>query len=255
MASGFGKGFFKDDLRLSDGFNSGFYKPTSVITNGLVLHYDISSIASYPGNGTTVVDLQGNSNATLVGGPTYSDGYLTFDGTNDYLLTSTSLAAKVTTDITTISMWAYPMDNGVLLTELGQATINTGWHDAQIERVSGTMKFGTWSGAFVGGSITSITSTIATSTNAWYNFTMVHDGSTLTAYVNGASAGTVTYSRSNPVENGNGLHYAIGAIDGTNMGDGTYANMRLGQFLVYNVALSADEILQNYTATKGRYGL
>ena len=251
--TGFNQAF---SFSLSGGFGNGFSYPTAkLVETNLVLRYDIANSNCYPGSGNTVTDLQGNSNATLVGGPTYSDGYLTFDGTNDYLLTSTSLASKVTTDVTTISMWAYPMDNGVLLTELGQATINTGWHNAQIERVSGTMKFGTWSGAFVGGSITSITSTIATSTNAWYNFTMVYDGSTLTAYVNGASAGTVTYSRSNPVENGNGLHYAIGAIDGTNMGDGTYANMRLGQFLVYNVALSAGEILQNYTATKGRYGL
>lgn len=256
MPSGFGQGFLSNSLGLGGGFNFGFYTPPATtngvaVTTGLVLYYDIDNATSYPGSGTTVTDLQGNSNAALVNGPTYTDGYLAFDGVNDYLMTSTSLASKVTTDITSISMWAYPMDNGVLLSERGEASLASGWHDSQMEMVGGTMKFGMWNGS----GISTITSTIATPLNAWYNFTIVYDGTKLIAYVNGSSAGTVTFARQNPIEGGAGIHYAIAGEDSTDMGDGGYANMRLGQFLVYNTALTADEVLQNYNAAKRRYGL
>lgn len=253
MPSGFGQGFRTGGLG-SSGFGAGFSTPAaSVVATDLVLQYDIGNLASYPGSGATVTDLAGNSNATLYNGPTYASGYLTFDGTNQTLITNTSLASKVTTDITSISMWAYPMDNGVLLSEVGSNALPNaaGWHDTQMEMVAGTMKFGMWAGVGIG----SITSTVATPLNNWYHFTIVYDGATLRAYVNGAAAGTNTFARMNPIEGGAGIYYAIAATDITNMGDGSYANMRLGQFLVYNTALSADQVLQNFNATRSTYGV
>lgn len=147
----------------------------------------------------------------------------------------------------------YPMDNGVLLSEIGTSALPNaaGWQDAQMEMVAGTMKFGMWDGA----AISSITSMIATPLNNWYNFTIVYDGTTLRAYVNGVAAGTNTFARMNPTEGGAGIHYAIAATDITNMGDGSYANMRLGQFLVYSTALSADQVLQNFNATRSTYSV
>jgi hypothetical protein len=249
ISSGFGGGF-SSNLG-GDGFGSGFGGPR--VSYLPVLHYDIGNLASYPGSGATVTDLMGNSNATLYNGPTYSSGYLVFDGTNDALITNTSLASKVTSDITSISMWAYPMDNGVLLSEVGSNALPNaaGWHNATMEMVAGTMKFGMWNG----GSINSITSTIATPLNNWYHFTIVYDGTTLRGYVNGAAAGTNTFSRTNPIEGGAGIHYAIAAADITNMGDGTYASMRLGQFQVYNMALGAAQVAQNFNASRATYGI
>lgn len=238
---------------LSSGYGIGFSNIIfPVIQDGLVLHYDISNLDSYQGSGVTVTDLKGNSNATLHNVPTFSDGYLQFDGINQHLVTNTSLAPKVPGDITSISLWAYPMDNGVILAELGSTTINDGWHDSQIEMVGGTTKFRFWDGTFGGGSVTS---NIATPLNYWYNFAMVYDGTTLFAYVNGQSAGSSTFSRQNPVENGQGLHYTIAGNDATNLGDGTYANVRLGQFLVYSRALTATEVQQNFNTSKKQYSL
>ena len=251
--SGFGFNF-SNNLGGANGFNQGFYSlKSNIITTGLVLHYDIGNTSSYPGSGATVVDLAENSNATLYNGPTYSNGYITFDGSNDTLITNTSLASKVTTDITSIMMWAYPMDNGILLSEIGSSALPNaaGWHDSQMEMVAGTMKFGMWDGD----SIASVTSTVATPLNAWYHFAIVYDGTKLNAYVNGTTAGSVTFSRQNPIEEGNGLFYAIAATDITNMGDGSYANMRLGQFMVYSTALTATEVEQNFKAGRKIYGL
>lgn len=250
--NGFGNGFSVGNLGV-DGFGSGFYTPSGLVTDGLVLHYDIGNPTSYSGAGATVNDLIGNSAASLLNSPTYTSGYLTFNGTNQALTTSTSLASKVTTDVTSISMWAYPMDNGVLLSEVGSAGLPNaaGWHETQMEMVAGTMKFGMWNGI----AIATITSSVATPLNAWYHFAIVYDGIKLDAYVNGAAAGSVTFARQNPVEVGNGLFYAIGATDITNMGDGTYANMRLGQFLVYNVALTSADVQRNYNFGARTYGV
>jgi hypothetical protein len=247
--SGFGSNFSKV-LGGSSGFGTGFYSPRATITtNGLVLQYDIGNASSYSGSGSVVTDLIGNSHATLNNSPAYSSGYLEFDGSTQYLMTNTSLASKVTTDITSISMWAYPMDNGVLLSERGEASLASGWHESQMEMIGGTIKFGMWNGT----GISSFSSTIATPLNNWYNFVMVYDGTKLTAYVNAAACGSATFSRLNPIEGGTGIHYAIAGPDSTNMGDGSYANMRLGQFLVYNAALSESDILNNFIATRRAY--
>lgn len=250
---GFGYGFSRD-LLSNSGFEIGFNPPAAAfISSGLVLQYDIGRVSSYPGSGNTVTDIVGNSNATLANSPTYSSGYLTFNGSNQSLITSTSLGLKVTTDITTVMMWAYPMDNGVLLSEVGSANLPNaaGWHETQMEMVGGSMKFGMWNGL----GISSVTSTIATPLNNWYHFAIVYDGTKLNSYVNGAAAGSVTFARLNPIEGGAGLHYAIAATDGTNMGDGSYANMRLGQFLVYSTALSPSDIEQTFRLSRKTYGV
>lgn len=247
-ASGFNNGF-SDNLG-PDGFENGFSYTKKIVTDGLVLRYETSDTTSYPGSGATVTDLMGNSNASLSNSPSYSGGRLSFNGTNQYLLTNTSLGSKVTTDVTTIVMWAYPSGNGVLLSERGTPSLASDWHESVLEMVGGTMQFGLWNGA----SITSVVSSVATPLDKWYQFTVVYDGTKLKSYVNDAEAGSVTFSRLNPIEGETGLHYSIAAGDSTNMGNGNYANMKLGQFLVYNRALSYAEVQQNFRSSKSSYG-
>jgi hypothetical protein len=141
-------------------------------------------------------------------------------------------------------------DNGVIVSELGQTTINTSWHDSQIERVAGTVKFSVWSNG------AGFASSIATSTDVWYYIGFTYDGSTLTGYINGSSAGSVVYSRSTPYNVGStGLYYGLANNDSTNLGDGTYANCRLGAFHVYNTAISTTQVLSNFNAQRSRYGV
>ena len=225
--------------------------------DGLILRYVIGDTNSYSGT-SSVIDLQGNSDATLVNGPTYSiNGYLNFDGSNDYLVTNTSLISKLspinTSTITSFFCWIYPQDNGVILTELGQSAIETGWHDSQIEIVSGALKISVWN--YTGGVITS---SIATPLNNWYYIGLTYDGTTLKAYVNGSLAGSLVRSRSTAYNDGTvsqkNLHYAIASGDSTtNLGDGSYAKMKFGDFHVYNTALSQQQVLNNYNATKSDY--
>ena len=232
-----------------------FTSGSVIVSTGLILNYDIGNASSYPGTGATVTDLQANSNATLFNTPTYASGYLTFNGTNQYLTTNTSLNSKLspanTSKVISIFLWAYMSDDGVLITELGQTALNNGWYDSQIERVTGTLRFSVWSNQ------PGFASTVATSLNTWYYIGFTYDGTTLRGYVNGAAAGTGTYARQSPYVDGGGtgLHYAVAAGAGTNLGDGTYSNMRFGAFQVYNTALSAGQVTTNFQAGRSRYGV
>jgi len=227
-----------------------------IVSTGLILNYDIGNASSYPGTGVTVTDLKASSNATLFNTPTYSSGYLTFNGTNQYLTTNTSLNSKLspvnTSTVISIFAWVYPIDNGVIVQELGQTTPNTGWHDSQIEMVSGTMKFSVWQNQ------PGFSSTISTPLSAWYYAGFTFNGSVLRGYVNGALAVTSpTITRSTPYNDGANLalHYAIAHATITNLGDGTFSNMRLGALHVYNSALSAEQVLTNFQADRSRYGV
>ena len=223
--------------------------------DGLILRYEISDRDSYSGT-SSVIDLVSNSNSTLYNGSTYSiNGYINFDGINDYLSTNTSLNSKLspvnTSTIISHFTWVYPTDNGVIISEIGQTTSNTSWHDSQIEIVGGNLKFGLWTGI---GGVSSLNSSISTPFYNWHYVGLTYDGTTMRGYVNGQLAGTKNLIRDTPYNLGStGLHYAIGASDSTSLGDGSPAKMKLGAFHVYNTTLSQQQILNNYDFTKSNY--
>jgi hypothetical protein len=214
--------------------------------DGLILRYEISDSDSYSGT-SSITDLVANSNATLLNDLTYSiNGYLNLDGVNDYVMTNTSLNSKLSSTILSHFVWIYPQDDGVIITEQGSSSLNTSWHAAHIEMVSGTLRFGLW---VAPGSISSLVSSISTPLNRWYYVGLTYDGTTMRTYINGQSAGTKLLTRAKPAE----LYFGIGATDFTNMGDGSYAKMKLGAFHVYNKSLSNQEIVSNYNYTKSNY--
>ena len=236
-------------------------KSSNIIQEGLICCYEISTPGSYSSSaGSTVNDLAGNSNGLTQNSPSYSSpglstgipGYLQFNGTNQCLVTQTNLNTKLspanTSTVISVFMWVYMTSNGVLVSELGTTTINTSWHDSQIERVAGTVKFSVWSNG------TGFASSIPTSASTWYYVGFTYNGSTLTGYINGVSAGSAAYTRTTPFNgNGLGLYYGLAAIDSTSLGDGNYAACRIGAFHVYNTALSTTQVLSNFNAQRNRY--
>jgi len=227
-----------------------------IISNGLILYLDAGDTSSYSGSGTTWTDVSGNINTgTLMNGPTYTSGtpsYFTFDGTNDYVLAnntslnSPSLTSRFSNTSVSHFSWIYPTGAGILVTELGQTTPNTGWHDSNIEiSAAGAFSFSTWHNG--------LTSKVVSANqlfNIWYYVGFTYDGTTLTAYINGSSIGTTTFARSAPSQ----TYYALFATDATNMGSGGQGVGRCSSFSVYNRALSAAEIQQNWLANKSRFG-
>ena len=222
----------------------------NIVTDGLVLNLDAGFVGSYPTTASTWYDISGNDkNSTLTNGPTFNSansGSIVFDGVDDYVLTPSLLNASLN-PTESVFVWFNPAAAGQIVSELGQATIDAGYHDSNIEvNSSGIFSFSVWHGSLTNKVVSS-----AKSFNNWYHLGFTYSGTTFIAYINGSSIGTTTFTRQPPTS----LHYGLCSIDGTNMGTSAYGSGKMGNFMFYNRALSASEIQQNYNAQKGRFGL
>ena len=221
-------------------------------TDGLVYWYDIANSRSFSGSGNTLYSIPNGSNMVFTNGYTVTGSgagiAVSLSGTNAYTLTQTNLYSQFPTSSTSIFIWAYSVGSGNIVSELGQTTINTGWHDSNIEiNSSGVVSMSVWHGG-----LTNKVSSSALSFNTWYLLGWTYDGTTLTGYVNGNPIGTTTFTRS---RNGSAIYYTIGASDSTNMGTNAYWKGMFSNFNVYNRSLNAAEVLKIYNNTKKRYGL
>jgi len=219
----------------------------SIATSGLVLCLDAGNTRSYPGSGTAWTDLSGNANnGTLVNSPTYSStngGNLTFNGTNQYGSTPLSLGGYTAF---TIAAW---IKTTVVSKEIaatyGVTNIFELW-------ISTSNKVALYVYA-TGGAFSYRTSVASITTGSWIYCVGVYNGSTTTlnTYVNGIlDNGVLTGTI--PASVAAGASTVV--IGNANTGS-YYFNGSMGQLSIYNRALSADEIAQNYNALRGRYGL
>jgi hypothetical protein len=211
------------------------------ITGGMTVRYEIGENNSYSG-GSTLTDLMGTANATAYNTPSYvsiGTRYLNLSSSSSNYILTGNIGS---TNNQSVFMWIYPTGDGVILSELGQASINTSYHDSNIEMVSGTLKFSIWN-------TPTITSSVATALNKWHYIGLTYDGTTLIAYVNGVQAGSINSARTPPTN----LYYGIGALSGTNMGNGGYGNFRFSAFHYYKRALSSNEVKLNYEAKKAKF--
>ena len=222
----------------------------SIVTDGLVLHLDAANKKSYPGSGTAWKDLSGNNtNGTLTNGPTFNSGNagsIEFDATNDFILISG--ASSLSVNYHTISSWNYSSNYnqyGFMFEKTTNGTVNTQY--SLFLNANNTLYYRTYGLSNVS-TLLNISSNYTNST--WTNTVATYDGSNKKIYINGvlkltsATTGTVT-------QNTTGTSI-IGAY-GT--GQSYFFNGKIAQTAIYNKALTADEILQNYNATKARYGL
>lgn len=229
--------------------NAGWRWTQPYVTNGQYANYDVSSYTS----GSTLTDIKSSKNATLYNSPTLTTGggkYLTFNGSNQYGITSDLSSGFGNSEVITILAWVYPTGNGVVLSELGIASPSSGWHESVFEVTgSNTLRVGLWNGA----GITQLSTSI--NLNTWNLIGLTYDGSTMTGYKNGLSFGSVNFNREAAHLNGNGEHFAFGLSDATNMGSGAYGNFRLGSLQFYSTSLTSDEINRNYMSTAWRFGV
>ena len=202
-----------------------------IVTNGMFLYYDAANTRSYSGSGVTINNLFAGYGCTLVNGPTFSSsnsGYFSFDGSNDY--------AQLTLPALTnwsFSFWIY--NHTVPSTE--KQLLSTSGDVVGLSMIS--TKYNIWNGA------TNVTgASVAQST--WSNVVFINvSGTASTIYIDGAV--DRRFSTSNSISAGSAQLMAILS---------TFRNTQayLGSFMGYNRSLSAAEVLQNYLATKKRYG-
>ena len=214
----------------------------SIVTDGLVVHLDAGNSASYPGSGTTWTDLSGNgNNATLFGTPSYtaSPGY--FDITSDSTYARLSSYSHLTNDFT-YSMWVRFDAFGSYDTLIE----NGSWTDVgPLFRVQSTTSIAVYTENALRG-----TFTWSPSTNTWYNVVYTRSGSTNILYVNGTQSGS-TFTDQTNISLSNAYTFLMRSQHTT----GQFTNGQLAQYAMYNKALTASEITQNFDTLKGRYGL
>jgi hypothetical protein len=238
------------------------YPVTGYTTNGLVLNLDAGNYASYPTTGTKWVDISGNyNNGNLINGPTWSSvtgGTFTFDGTDDYGSFSTNNLPSGNSEI---SFDCWVRWGGLFSTIYGEFVMGYG-DDSGPNKVpvilintsnQARFEFGSGSGAVIS------SSTI--SPNSWVNITATYNKSSTKIYLNGVLNGTTSYGSANIVPNGsNGYNGGIGTLFsqyGNKNSPSRYGSFsgNISSVRIYNVALSDSQILQNYNALKGRFGL
>jgi len=213
---------------------------TSLVDPGFLL--------SYPQSGTTLYDLNNTSstklNGTLVNSPNFvtsgtsGSTYFQTNGTNSYINFNSGNTFNVTSGNATWNIW-YKTTGSTsyyLMSNTSSATPTVGYYIG----VNGGTNV-----SFNSGTTPSVTATTSTSINTWSNLCMTKSGNTLSIYNNGSLLTSGTISSLSSSSN----LFTIGT-DGTN-----YYNIIFGGLLFYTRALSSTEVLKNFNAYRGRFGL
>jgi len=208
---------------------------------GLVVSVDAANTTSYVSGSTTWQDLSGNNNSgSLVSGPAFSTnvgGNIVFDGSNKRATLTTPFGKS---GFTSVSIW-YNRVESVSSTSWRTlfATATTNIHHLISQDT--TRVLGIWDGSFKSFGYTPPID------GKFHNYSVVYQSATdATLYVDGiffSTISTILNLETSP----------IGSIG--NWTSGTYWAGSIATSQIYNRALSASEIQQNYNATKTRFGL
>jgi hypothetical protein len=221
----------------------------NIIDDGLVLYLDAGNRKSYVSGSTTWFDKSGRgNNGTLINGPTFNTGELgsvVFDGTNDYVTKSNPTNFPINSDL---SVFCFFRRTGNTSSPPHQCLISTGFGGWNLLLLNQTTL--SFNKAFIEGVITGSNILI----NQWYYVGCTRNGNEFKLYINGLLDSTLVKSISFNDNNKYELGTDSGA-SGNNNSRNAYLNGNISLTQVYSRALSAQEVLQNYNATKGRFGL
>jgi hypothetical protein len=219
------------------------------VSAGLQLYLDAGNPASYPGSGTTWTDLVAAKAFTLYNSPAYSSnngGYLNFDPASTQWADATSLPSSLTT--WTVEAWHYyagTNNNGspCIVTEAyfgGPINYTVG----NCTDSSPNLQVGYWDGNSFH---PTPTGTVLTP-GQWYQVVGTYDGTANRLYLNGAFVSS-TASVSVPASVGAGIRLM------RRWDADQYWGGRLGIVRIYDAALTAEQVTQNYDANRSRFGL
>jgi hypothetical protein len=214
-----------------------------IVTNGLQLYFNAGNAKSYPEAGTSLYDISRNgNNGTLISGAVFdaSNGSLSFDSVN-----KSHVATNYTALLQNFTVCAWFKSTGIAAGY--DRIVDKSYHDGfWMGRNSSTAN--AWGGGVIGGTYKFITLL----DNSWHFISLSRNGTVMTVFGDGIS------------------NYATGAVNGSalssrRLGVGaTYDDGRairdffkgnIANVFVYNRALSSEEIMQNFNATKGRFSL
>ena len=223
-----------------------------IVKDGLVVYLDSANTRSYIGSGTSALSLSGLGNTgILINGPTFSSsngGQIVFDGTNDYIKFPANSAYNLNNGSLTIEVFfsiINPIVGERMILEhnnwpangLYQLTFATNdvyrlvfpeaWAmGGQLDYTDTNLELNKWT------HVVAQFNTITNTSRLYINTQLKAERTDITAELGSSTSDIYIFCR-----NGTGLFLAA----------------RLGHIKLYNRALSYQEIVQNYNATKGRY--
>lgn len=228
-----------------------------VILDQIEFYVDASNPSSYSGSGTTWYDLSPNGyDLTLTNSPTYvsgDDAHFDFNGSNQYAIRSMGGAITNYTYFT-VEVWA-------------RTDGNTGstYHGIYQYNADGTSGGGAPAIRTLSNSSTSvldchfyntsnvvptnaqIQSTTGMSTSAWRHICYTYDQANTRLYINGSLETTSGSVGSQTVDTFDTIYVGVG--------DGRYLNGDVAIVRHYSQTLSDAEVLANFNAEKGKFGL
>jgi len=227
-----------------------------IVTNGLVLNVDAGFTPSYSRSGTTWYDLSlSGNNGTLTNGPTFNSsngGGIVFDGVDD----NVNSQSKNTPNGQTMCSWIKTTSVKSNKSYLGDAS-NT---------IVGDTRGSVWNGFGVTNGKLNYNNASKNDTWRQYNSNQsVNDGNwkylavtvnkstdVVSLYINGSLDST--YNNESSGGKYNPWDYMGFNVLGRGFA-GNYFDGTISVVMVYDVSLTSSEILQNFNAQKGRFGL
>jgi len=238
------------NLRILKGtalYTSDFTPPSRTLTavpNTVLLTCQGNTIADASSSAHTLT-ANGNAAARL-GFPASA---FEFDGTDDYVDIGESSEFDLGTGNFTIESWVNSsttsIDNGAFRRFFkldGPSVYNaTGQLEFMVENTNGNL--------YVSGDSLGYTSSSSLANGSWNHFAATRIGNTIYLYVNGAAAGSISYTGSFSPNSGS-PRPRIGAYTSS---EGRW-NGKISAVKIYKgKGLTAAEVQQNYNALKGRY--
>jgi hypothetical protein len=214
----------------------------NIVTSGLILCLDAANPKSYPGTGTSWFDVSGNKAlGTLTNGVSYNStnlGILTFDGVDDRV--------NVVNTIPPLSNLTIELFLQTSVVDGTQNIFLDQFFSLRYE-ISGN-KFNIHLGNGSAWAYTTLLSTTTVVANTWYQTAWTWNGSTAVMYVNGVAENSLSSGAASSTTGNITL--------GQHTPDTAYAWAgSMGSVKIYNTALTSDQVLQNFNATRGRYGI
>ena len=232
---------------------------SSIVSDSLVLCLDAANAKSYPGSGTTWTDMSGSLNhGTLVNTPTYNaNGTFGFDYTQtEYVsFANTNSLMFLNLNQYTLESWIYPTIDpgpsnwtGVFNRESTDVGAVRDGYNMFIVQTGGTnIYFSTE--RFAGGTTVSASETVANTSvlNIWHHVVSTFDGANVRFYRNGVLKSTSATTSNNITNN-------IQTLQVGQRG-GQYFRGLISNCRIYKRALTNEEILKNFNAIRGRFGI
>ena len=222
------------------------YTGPTIVRENLILHLDAANTKSYISGSATWYDLSGNNNTgTLASGSAFSSangGSIVLDGADDYI----SISQNINPPNITLEFFYKALISTPYEYLISNARDCCGPHNGyELHIVNGVPKFSIWNSTQV-----AVNGTL-TLTNQIYHIAATYDGFQLKIYQN--SVLTSTANSTLGIGSSPSFNLAIGGMGYIPSIYNLTGNIYIGR--VYNRALTAAEVAQNFNATKGRFGL